>query len=129
MANGRRTDPGPPLIVILEDDAGLRRAIERLLTLSGFATRTFGSAGEPEVPTCSAMARCLIVDVQLPGTSGPAFYAAMPPPRPPAIFITAFDGPATRHALSEIADYVLINKPFLGQDLLAAVDAAMRRQP
>ncbi|WP_371881344.1 response regulator [Caballeronia sp. S22] len=118
-----------PVIVILEDDAGLRRAIERLLKLSGFSARAFGSAEEPDLLACATLAACLVLDVQLPGNSGPAFYLSVPPPRPPVVFITAFDGPATRNRLASVGPHVLINKPFLGKDLLAAVNAALRRQP
>jgi len=118
-----------PLIVILEDDAGLRRAVERLLKLSGFNARTFESAEEPDLLAWASRAACLVLDVQLPGMSGPAFYLSVPAPRPPAVFITAFDGPATRRALANVGQHVLINKPFLGKDLLAAVHAAVRRQP
>ncbi|MBN3752304.1 response regulator [Paraburkholderia sp. Tr-20389] len=122
-------DATPPLIVILEDDTGLRRAIERLLTLSGFGTRTYGSADGPDLPMHASSAHCLVVDVQLPGRSGPEFYAALPDPRPPVVFITAFDGPSTRHELSRVQKYILLNKPFLGKELLEAVDAATGKIP
>jgi FixJ family two-component response regulator len=119
-----------PLIVIIEDDAGLRRAIERLLRLSkGFDPKPYGSAEASEVQRYSMNARCLIIDVQLPGQSGPSFYSGLPEPRPPVIFISAFDGPATQRALSTVGEHTLIIKPFLRKDLLAALDLAMRRRP
>jgi FixJ family two-component response regulator len=126
----RRMNETLPLIVIVEDDAGLRRAIERLLRLSkSFDPRPFESAEEADVGRLARTAKCLILDIQLPGQSGPSFYVALPEPRPPVIFITAFDGPATQRELSSVGQYALIIKPFLGQDLLAALNTAMRRRP
>ncbi|WP_321789651.1 response regulator [Paraburkholderia sp. J94] len=111
--------------MIIEDDAGLRRAIERLLSLSGFDTHSFTSAEDPGASTWASSARCLIVDIQLPGASGLAFYEALPQIRPPAIFVTAFDGPANRQAVARAGGHILLAKPFLGRDLLDAVRDAL----
>ena len=57
-------------IAIVEDDASLRRALERLLCASGFEAHTFASAEEflgSAVPESHA---CLILDIRLPGMSG-----------------------------------------------------------
>ena len=57
-------------IAIVEDDASLRRALERLLRASGFEAHTFASAEEflgSAVPESHA---CLILDIRLPGMSG-----------------------------------------------------------
>ncbi|MDR5817974.1 response regulator [Caballeronia sp. LZ033] len=119
-----------PLIVIIEDDAGLRRAIERLLRLSkSFDPKPFECADDADVRRHAMAAKCLILDIQLPRLSGPSFYLALAEPRPPVIFITAFDGPATQRELSAVGQYALIIKPFLGQDLLAALNTAMRQRP
>jgi DNA-binding response OmpR family regulator len=118
---GPMMDGNGELIVIVEDDAGLRRAVERLLRLSGFDTHAFHSAEDPGAAMWASSARCLIVDIQLPGVSGLVFYEALPLARPPAIFVTAFDGPATRQAVASAGGRVLLTKPFLGRDLLDAV--------
>ncbi|MBN3855072.1 response regulator [Paraburkholderia sp. Ac-20340] len=114
-------------IVIIEDDAGLCRAMERLFRLSGFVTRSFHSAEDAGMSQYVASAHCLVVDIQLPGASGPAFYGTLHAPRPPIVFITAFDAPATRHAVASAGNHALLAKPFLGAALLKAVDEAMRR--
>ncbi|WP_144142208.1 response regulator transcription factor [Paraburkholderia sp. BCC1884] len=119
----------PNLIMILEDDVSLRRAVERLLSVSGFDTRSFASAEEPDVLESASSACCLILDVQLPGLSGPAFYETLRPPRPPAVFVTAFDNPATREAVRRAGPHALLIKPFLGHALVAAVREAIRGLP
>jgi FixJ family two-component response regulator len=125
--SGRRMDEQRQLIVILEDDAGMRRAVERLLQMSGFRTCSFQAAEESNVQEAAAHAACLVVDVQLPGLSGPAFYGALSPPRPPAIFITAHDEPSTQRAMAQFAQPVLLTKPFLGTALLDAINNVTQR--
>ncbi|CAB3810804.1 Transcriptional regulatory protein TdiR [Paraburkholderia fynbosensis] len=119
----------PGLIVILEDDASLRRAVERLLSVAGFDARSFGSAEEPGAVDSASSADCLILDVQLPGLSGLAFYETLRVPRPPAVFITAFDSAATREAVERTGPHAALIKPFLGKALLDAVHNATRGPP
>jgi FixJ family two-component response regulator len=114
-------DEKPRLVVVLEDDTGLRRALERLLQLSGFRTRSFRSAEDGNVFDSACAACCLVIDVQLPGMSGPAFYQALRLPRPPVVFMTAFDGIRTRRAVESAGTHALLTKPFLGEVLIDAV--------
>jgi FixJ family two-component response regulator len=112
------------LIVIVEDDAGMRRALQRLLRVSGFDTLEFDSAeaytqaNEPRVP------HCLVLDVQLPGLSGPRFYEQLGHPRPPAVFITSHDNPVTRAAVASTGSRELLIKPFVAQEFLDAISRA-----
>jgi FixJ family two-component response regulator len=122
-------DEKPQWVVILEDDAGLRRALERLLRLSGFRTRAFRSAEDGNVFESACAACCLVIDVQLPGMSGPAFYRTLSPLRPPVVFMTAFDGTRTRRDLESAGTYVLLTKPFLGEVLIDAVCKATGKAP
>ncbi|MFB9128669.1 response regulator [Paraburkholderia dipogonis] len=115
------------LIIVVEDDAGMRRALQRLLSVSGFETLAFASAeafahvNDPRVPYC------LVLDVQLPGASGPQLYEQLVYPRPPAVFITSRDGPATRNAVTSAGGDELLSKPFLAEDLLDAISRAVLR--
>ncbi|CAB3787816.1 C4-dicarboxylate transport transcriptional regulatory protein DctD [Paraburkholderia caffeinitolerans] len=109
------------LIVIVEDDSGLRRAVERLLRLSGFRTRSFHSAEDSNVFEFASEARCLVIDVQLPGISGPAFYGTLHLPRPPAVFMTAYDGVRMRRAIENAGAHTVLTKPFLGDALIKEI--------
>lgn len=109
------------LIVIVEDDSSLCCAVERLLRFSGFHTRSFHSAEDTEVFELASTAGCLVLDVQLPGISGPAFYGTLHTPRPPAVFMTAYDGVRTRRAVESAGVHSLLTKPFLGETLIDAV--------
>ncbi|VVD75245.1 Response regulator protein TmoT [Pandoraea pneumonica] len=114
------------LIAILEDDTGMRRAVERLLSISGYRTCSFASTDELGVIESVTIAYCMVVDVELPGTSGPAFYEALAQPRPPVVFVTAHDSEKTRAAVTRVGASELLTKPFLGSDLLGAIERATR---
>lgn len=116
-----------PFIVVVEDDAGMRRALQRLLRVSGFDTHAFESAeafasvNQPRTPYC------LVLDVQLPGASGPQCYERLGAHRPPAVFITSHDSQATRTAITAAGGHELLTKPFVARDLLDAIARAVAR--
>lgn len=119
------------LIVIVEDDAGMRRALQRLLQVSGFDTLEFESA-EAYAPAnapanATRVPHCLVLDVQLPGASGAQFYEQLGEPRPPVVFITSHDNPATRSAVASAGGQELLIKPFIAAALLDAISRAVSR--
>jgi FixJ family two-component response regulator len=57
-------------VAIVDDDAGMRAAIENLLHSAGLRTRSFASAEEFLRSAHGAKAGCLILDLRLPGMSG-----------------------------------------------------------
>lgn len=115
------------LIVVVEDDAGMRRALQRLLRVSGFNTMSFESAEALVSANGADAASCLVLDVQLPGASGPTFYEQLGRGRPPAVFITSHDNPITRGAVLGAGGNELLTKPFMAKDLLDAISRAMVR--
>lgn len=118
-------------VVLVEDDGGVRQAVERVLRGSGYKVIAFESAealqdlleGAALWSTC----RCLVCDVRLPGVSGFELHRRLSEqgPVPPWIFITAHDDPAVRRqAERDGAAYLL--KPFPGRALLALVARIVR---
>ena len=87
-----------PAIAVIDDDASVRRALQRLLRAAGFAVETFGTAREFLDADHWAQAACLVLDIHLPGMSGfelQEHLAASGTPLP-IVFITAHDDVATR---------------------------------
>jgi FixJ family two-component response regulator len=119
-------DETKQLIVIVEDDAGLRLALQRLLRASGFRTLLFENAEALVNAGATHRASCLVLDVHLPGVSGPVMYGQLGHNRPPAVFITAHDGPGTRNEVRGAGGNELLLKPFIAKDLLSAIARAMR---
>lgn len=60
----------PPTLLVVDDDESVRRALERLLSVSGYAVETFGSANEFLAREPLTGPGCLILDVLLPGLGG-----------------------------------------------------------
>lgn len=109
------------LIVVIEDDEGLRNALCRVLRNSGYAVRAFDSAeslfsdGEPDD------AAFMVIDLNLPGASGVDLYASLHDPRPPAVFITSQDSKKFHLTQHPIVQGRVLIKPFHGKDLLKEI--------
>ena len=116
-----------PDVVLVEDDAAMRAAIERILSGAGHVVRVFASAealmqflqGGPLWPSV----RCVVSDVRLPGACGFELQRQVAAHAPASrwIFITAHDDPALRRA-AERAHAGYLAKPFAGRALLHLVE-------
>jgi FixJ family two-component response regulator len=120
--------PGVPLISIVDDENFLRNSLENLIRSVGFRVQGFSSA---EAFLNSDQVRdtaCLILDVRMPGMSGLQLQRQIVAAnwRIPIIFITSYaDGDARAKALEAGAvDY--LDKPFREEDLINAIDAALK---
>lgn len=118
-------------IVVVDDDAGMARALERLLKIAGFAPRTYPS-GEALLATNAASgAICLILDIHLPGLSGFDVHRRVLEGgiQVPVIFVTAYDDDASRARAREAGAIAYLTKPFQRPHLLGAIARAMQREP
>jgi FixJ family two-component response regulator len=118
-----------PRIVVVEDDASMSQAIERVLQAGGFAATVFASAEAALEAAGTALADCLVVDIHLPGMSGFELYRrlALSGEAVPAIFITAHNELAVRDEAERLGGAgSFLPKPFSGRDLLDAVTRALR---
>ncbi len=116
-------------VYVIDDDASVRVALKRLLTLVGLRTEVYGSIEEFLKAKRSDVPSCLVLDVRLPGMNGLEFQdeLARTGVHIPIIFITAQgDSPMTRRAMKAGAiDF--LTKPFRKKELLAAIDQALER--
>ena len=118
----------PPLISVVDDDESVRESLPDLLRELGFAAQAFASAEEFLASDCLAGTSCLILDVAMPGMSGPDLQQELARRRQaiPIIFITAHADEAARLRLLERGAVECLSKPFSEAALLAALDAALR---
>ena len=122
-------DDALPLVVVLDDDAAMRSALESLLRSVGFRAKAFGSAQDFLASDVTQTANCLILDVRLPRVSGLEFQSQLAAAgiHVPIIFMTGHgDIPMTVQAMKAGAVDFLA-KPFRDQDMLDAVAAAIER--
>jgi DNA-binding response OmpR family regulator len=103
-------------------------SLDRLLSANGFTTLTFSSAEALKESSRLAQARCVILDINLPGMSGLDVARDIRKSRtgrPGLIFITAYDQPEYRSEASALGALAYLSKPFAGEKLLTAVRAAL----
>lgn len=116
----------PPRIAIVDDDADVRLALERLLCSAGFAVQVCASGEELMAATVDAP-DCVVLDLHMPGLSGFDVQARLAEVRPalPVVVITGHDTPESRaRALGQGAAAYLC-KPVDDEALLAAIDGAI----
>jgi FixJ family two-component response regulator len=113
-------------IVVVEDDAGMKKAIERLLRAAGFQSVSFASAEELLQTEAADDAACLVLDIHLPGISGLELGRLLTSRRArPIIFITAQDEARLRYEAERLG-CVYFRKPFEGKALLEAIRQAIK---
>ncbi len=117
------------MVYVIDDDAGVREALQALLRSVGLRVSAFSSPGEFLASRPADVPSCLILDVRLPGVSGLEFQTELYKGkfRIPIIFITGHgDIPMTVRAMKAGA-IEFLSKPFRDQDLLDAVQVALDR--
>ncbi len=117
-----------PLIAVVDDDESVRESLPDLLTVSGFAVHAFSSAEAFLASDCIDQTQCLILDIAMPGMTGPELQRELTRRRQqiPTIFITAHEDETIRaRALAQGAVGCLF-KPFSETALLDAINAALR---
>ena len=114
-------------VILVEDDEGMREAIESLLDAAGIASVSYASAEALLASGAVGGAACVITDLKLQGMSGLQLLDALNHrgPHPPVILITAHDSPAVRSQAASHGAAAYLAKPFLGSALLAAIDSTV----
>ena len=124
-------DPEPNrrfLVVVVDDDESVREALPDLLRQVGYASQAFGSAEEFLDSGDLGRSGCLILDIAMPGMSGPELQQELRRRGRaiPVVFITATGDEAVRPRLLAEGAVDCLFKPFTEAALLAAVSAAER---
>jgi two-component system, LuxR family, response regulator FixJ len=115
-------------IALVDDDASVRRALQRLLRSHAYRSEAFSSGAEFLSSSAEKRSACVIMDQQMPDLEGLEVLAEMRKRGSdvPVILITGFDRPGLRERCLEAgaADYLV--KPISGAIVLAAVEAATK---
>jgi len=119
----------PRLVVtVVDDDESVRESLPDLLKMFGFATRAFASAEEFLASDALSETDCLILDVAMPGRSGPELQKELKLREitVPIIFMTANTDAALQLRLIEQGAIECLIKPFSDTALLEALNSALR---
>lgn len=115
------------LITVVDDDESIRDALKGFLRSAGFAAEIFSSAADLLGSNVLDRTSCLIVDVHMPVMTGLELQCRLGNSRfrIPMIFITARDDPPTRAQAVKAGAIDFLQKPFTGDTLLGAIQAAL----
>jgi FixJ family two-component response regulator len=115
-------------VSVVDDDESVRESLPDLLTEFGFAVRTFSSAEAFLASDCVGQTKCLILDIAMPGMSGPDLQLELMHRRQdiPTIFVTAQEDETIRTGLLALGAVACLFKPFSDIALLSALNAALR---
>ncbi|HSE28921.1 MAG TPA: response regulator transcription factor [Gemmatimonadales bacterium] len=117
------------VVFVVDDDASVRRALLRLFRSAGIAAEGFASADEFLTQAHPAGPCCLVLDVRMPGVTGPDLQQRLKDAgtRIPIVFLTGHgDVPLTARVMKAGAVDVL-TKPVQDRTLLEAVQAALEQ--
>jgi len=121
----------PRSVLVVEDDPAIRRGVVDALRFSGYAVMQAGDGREAQRVALTATLDLVLLDLVLPGAGGFEVLQAIREARPtlPVIILTARGEEADRvRGLRTGADDYVV-KPFSVRELLARVEAVLRRSP
>ena len=116
------------LVSIVDDDESVRESLPDMVRQFGFAAQAFSSAEAFLASDFVDQTRCLILDVAMPGMSGPDLQQELTSRRHtiPIVFITGSGDKAIRSRVLANGAVECLFKPFSETALLDALNAALR---
>jgi FixJ family two-component response regulator len=117
-----------PLVSVVDDDESVRESLPDLLRELGYSVRAFSSAEEFLASDCVGETRCLILDIAMPGMTGPDLQQQLTlrAPEIPIVFITAQADETVRPRSLEQGAVECLFKPFSDTALFEALNAVFR---
>ncbi len=117
------------MILVVEDDPRIVKALHRLFTAEGYDLKSAGNGKEGLELFGTAVPDAVVLDLMLPGMSGRDVCKVMKMSQPevPVIILSAISEVADKVLLLELGADDYVTKPFSPRELLARVQAAIRR--
>lgn len=115
------------IVAVLDDEAPIRKAVERLLRSAGFTVHEYASGAEFFAALPGRTPQCLVLDIGLEGMSGFDVQARLTRDHIalPIIFITALDHPGDEERAARAGAAAFLRKPFGPDELLDAIGQAI----
>ena len=118
-------------VLVIEDDASIRRGLVDALSFAGYGVLQCGDGAKAVPAALENEIDLVLLDVMLPGRDGFSILGELRKAKPtlPVIMVTARGAESDRvRGLSDGADDYVV-KPFSAKELLARVEAVLRRSP
>ena len=118
----------PPLVSVVDDDESVRESLPDLIRQFGFCAQAFSSAEAFLASESISETRCLLLDIAMPGMSGPDLQQELIRRRQeiPIVFITGAGDHMVRLRVLAQGAVQCLSKPFSETALLDALSAALR---
>jgi FixJ family two-component response regulator len=117
------------IVFVVDDDASVRAGLGSLIRSAGLRVETFASAQEFLARPRADVPSCLVLDVRLPGLSGLDLQKRLAEVNIeiPIVFITGHGDVPTSVQAMKAGAVEFLTKPFVDQDLLDAIQQAIKR--
>jgi FixJ family two-component response regulator len=121
--------PPNATVLVIDDDASVRRALQRLLRAAGYSVQAFPSAAVYLEEPASAPPACLVLDVRMPGMTGIELQQKLRGTARdlPIVFVTGHGDDEIRSQALGGGAVEFLNKPLDEAVLLAAIERALER--
>ena len=118
------------LVAVVDDSDSVRESLPDLLQQVGFEVKAFSSAEAFLASDTAGSAHCLVLDIGLPGISGPDLQGELlrRGNNVPIVFITAQDDASLEPRLLAAGAVACLLKPFSDTALIDAVEAALGKR-
>jgi DNA-binding response OmpR family regulator len=116
-------------ILVVEDDPRIQKALHRQFTTEGYTVHVSGD-GVEGLATCKTLRPAgVVLDLMLPGMSGREVCKGIKSwsPNTPVVVLSAVSEVADKVLLLELGADDYVTKPFSPRELMARVQAAIRR--
>ena len=117
------------LVVVVDDDTSMLRAIERVLKVHGFDCVTFDNVEDFRARANLDEAACVVLDINLAGASGIELRKelARAGRSVPVVFITGADSESVRSAALKAGCVAYLTKPFASALLMEAIEKSVKQ--
>jgi len=118
-------------IIVVDDDDGVRGALEALLQSEGFTVLTFGSGGDFLDSDDTGGADCLLLDLNMPEMDGEAVLLSLAERGIdlPVIVITSVDDPTIKARVEAAGSCAILEKPIDHEKLFESIRDALKDSP
>jgi len=116
-----------PIVSVVDNGEFVRESLTVLLRALGVAAYAFSSAEEFLSSNCADSTRCLILDIEMPGMSGPELQQELKlrGRQIPIVFITGQSDATIRSEMLELGAVECLFKPFNDTELICALNSAV----